>query len=271
MTDVAVLLGVGDMGVAIARRVGAGRRLLLADRNPELCAARVAEFADAGFDVAAVDLDVASGDSVAALAEQAAAHGAVRTVIHTAGVSPVNGTVESILAVDLVGTAFVLEAFGEVIAAGGSGVVIASMAAAMFPALEADFDRALATTPAADLGAYATSRLDQFPNPGHAYAFAKQANIARVAAAAKSWGARGATINAISPGVIATAMGRAELASENGEVMRMLVDGSATRRLGTPEDIATAAEFLLSPAASFITGTNLLVDGGVCASIRFGG
>jgi NAD(P)-dependent dehydrogenase (short-subunit alcohol dehydrogenase family) len=186
-------------------------------------------------------------------------------------VSPVNGTVDAIIDVDLVGTAHFLEIFGATIAPGGSAVVIASMAAVLFPPMEADFDRALATTPAAALGDYAHSRIEEFPNPGHAYAVAKQANVARVAAAAKTWGARGATVNAISPGVISTAMGRAELASENGEVMRMLVDGSATRRLGTPEDIAAAAEFLLSPAASFITGTNLLVDGGVCSTIRFGG
>lgn len=271
MTDVAVVLGVGDMGIAIARRIGIGRRLLLADRNQELCAARVAELLDAGFNAAAVDLDVSSGRSVAALAERAAAEGVVRTVAHTAGVSPVNGTVESIIAVDLVGTAYFLEAFGEVIAPAGSAVVIASMAAVMLPPIAADLDRALATTPAAALGEYAHSQLDQFPNPGHAYAVAKQANIARVAAAAKSWGSRGATVNAISPGVISTAMGRAELTSENGAIMRMFVDGSATGRIGTPEDIAATAEFLLSPAASFITGTNVLVDGGVCASLRFGG
>jgi NAD(P)-dependent dehydrogenase (short-subunit alcohol dehydrogenase family) len=195
----------------------------------------------------------------------------VRTVAHTAGVSPVNGSVEAIIAVDLVGTAFVLEAFGPVMTAGGSGVVIASMAAAMFPPLEPTFDRTLATTPAADLAAYVATEIDQFANPGLAYAIAKQANIARVAAAATSWGERGATINAISPGVISTVMGRDELAGENGEVMRLLIDGSATKRVGTPEDIAAAAEFLLSPSASFVTGTNLLVDGGVCASIRFAG
>jgi hypothetical protein len=148
MSDVAVVLGVGDMGIAIARRIGVGRRLLLADRNQELCAARAAEFVDAGFDAIAVDLDVSSAESVAALAARAAADGAVRAVAHTAGVSPVNGTVDAIIDVDLVGTAHFLEIFGATIAPGGSAVVIASMAAVLFPPMEADFDRALATTPA---------------------------------------------------------------------------------------------------------------------------
>jgi NAD(P)-dependent dehydrogenase (short-subunit alcohol dehydrogenase family) len=271
MSDVAVVIGVGEMGMSIARRIGAGRRLVLADRHRELCTARADELADAGFDVVAVEVDVASGESVVELAARAAADGPVRAVAHTAGVSPVNSSVEAIIAIDLVGTAWVLEAFAGVMTTGGSGVVIASMAAVMFPPLEPGFDRSLATTPAADLAAYVATELGQFSNPGIAYAIAKQANIARVAAAAAAWGARGATVNAISPGVISTAMGREELAGDNGAVMRMLIEGSATKRVGTSEDIATAAEFLLGPSASFITGTNLLVDGGVCASIRFAG
>lgn len=271
MPEVAVVLGLGEMGIAIARRVASGRRIVLADRNSDLVSSRVRELADGGFDVTGVPVDVSDGGAVRALAGEAASLGSVQVVAHTAGVSPVDSSVEAILAVDLVGTAWVLEAFGQVIGAGGSAVVITSMAAALFPPAEAEVDRAFACTLAADLGRLVAEQAGRFTDPGTTYAIAKQANIGRVAAEALRWGARGARVNAISPGVISTAMGRAELDGPSGEVMRMLIDRSAARRLGTPEDIADAAAFLLGPHASYVTGTNLLVDGGVCAGVRYPG
>lgn len=268
MAEVAVVIGLGDMGAAIARRIGPGRTLVLADRNPELLAARSKEFSDAGFDVRLVEVDVCDGRSVRALAERASEMGSIRSVAHTAGVSPVDSSVEAILAVDLIGTAWVLEEFGKVIADGGAAVVIASMAAALLPPLDPELDAALARTPAAELDTVLQAERARFSDPGLSYALAKQVNLSQVAATSLSWAARGARVNAISPGVISTAMGRAELAGASGEIMRMMVDGSATKRLGTPEDIAPAAEFLLGPQSSFITGTSLLVDGGVVAGIR---
>lgn len=267
---VVALIGVGDMGVAIARRVSPGQTLVIADRNADLVATRAAEFGDAGHHVQAVEVDITSAGSVRALAGRCAELGPVKHLVHTAGVSPVHASIEAILAVDLLGTALVIDAFGEVIADGGSGLVIASMAADIFPPPPPDLERELATTQSAELLSLEGLRPERFPNAAEAYALAKQANNIRVAAHSVAWGHRGATLNAISPGVIATAMGREELDGENGAIMRGLIANSGSGRLGTPDDIASAAAFLLGPGASFITGTSLLVDGGVHAAMRFG-
>lgn len=265
--DVVVLIGAGDIGVAIAQRVCAGRTLVLGDRDEDLLGYRARSFSDSGHYVEVQPVDITSVDSVRALADVAHSLGPVRTLIHTAGVSPVQAPVEAVLAVDLIGTAIVLDAFEAVITPGGSGLVIASMAADFFPAPPKKIQKLLATTPTPSLASLDELSADQFGSSAEAYAFAKHANRGRVAAASVPWGRRGATLNAISPGVISTVMGRAELASENGQIMRALVDGSGTGRLGTPEDIAAAGAFLLGPDASFITGTNLMVDGGVIASL----
>jgi NAD(P)-dependent dehydrogenase (short-subunit alcohol dehydrogenase family) len=269
MTDnVLVIIGVGGMGLSIARRVGAGRTILLADLN----AAGLKTAADAlgndGHQVLTREVDVTSRASVAAVAEMADAAGRVTSVVHTAGLSPQQASAEAVLAVDLLGVALSIDEFGRVIAPGGAAVVIASMAGHMQPALDPAVTQQLASVPAEELlGLEACSTIT---SSQMAYPFAKRANQIRVAAAAASWGERGARINSISPGVISTAMGRLELGSESGTLMRAMVDNSGLRRLGTPEDIAAATEFLLGPSASFITGTDLLVDGGVIAAIQSG-
>lgn len=268
--DVVAVVGLGDMGAAITRRVAPGRTLVIADRNPELLHAREQEFAVAGHSVVAVEVDVTSASSLRHFADRCAQLGPVQSIVHTAGVSPVQASIEAILSVDLLGTALVIDAFGEVVAPGGSGLVIASMAAYVFPSPPAELERDLAFTPSADLLALKSLQPQRFSNSADAYALAKQANNIRVAARSKAWGERGATLNAISPGIISTAMGREELDGENGAIIRHMVDASGSGRLGTPDDIAAAAAFLLSPAASFVTGTSLLVDGGVHAAMRFG-
>jgi NAD(P)-dependent dehydrogenase (short-subunit alcohol dehydrogenase family) len=164
----------------------------------------------------------------------------------------------------------VLQEFGEVIAPGGAGVVVASMAGHMFPPLTAEQERALAHTPANELLGLAFVSPQKITEPGIAYGIAKQANHIRVRAASAHWGRRGARINSISPGIISTPMGQQELASPVGDGMRAMIAASATGRLGTPEDIASATAFLLGPDASFITGTDLLVDGGVIAAVKAG-
>lgn len=266
--DVLVIIGVGGMGVAVARRSGAGRTIVLADINAMGLEAAAAALTEDGHQVLTREVDVTSRSSLAAVAETARQAGRVTSVVHTAGLSPQQASTEAVLAVDLLGVALSIDEFGRVIEPGGAGVVIASMAGHMLPALDAEVERQLASVPAEELlGLNACAGIT---SSQLAYPFAKRANQIRVAAAAGSWGDRGARINSISPGVISTAMGRLELESESGGLMRAMVDNSGVRRYGTPEDIAAATEFLLGPSASFITGTDLLVDGGVVGAIRSG-
>ncbi|HXS87469.1 MAG TPA: SDR family oxidoreductase [Mycobacterium sp.] len=266
--DVLVIIGVGGMGVSVARRCGAGRTIVLADINAEGLAATAAALTDDGHQVLTQEVDVTSRGSLAAVAEAAKRAGRVTSVVHTAGLSPQQASTEAVLAVDLLGVALSLDEFGKVIEPGGAGVVIASMAGHMLPPPDAEVARQLASLPAEEL--LGLEACTSITSSQMAYPFAKRANQIRVAAAAETWGQRGARINSISPGIISTAMGRLELDSESGTLMRTMVDNSGLRRLGTPEDIAAAAEFLLGPSASFITGTDLLVDGGVVAAITTG-
>jgi NAD(P)-dependent dehydrogenase (short-subunit alcohol dehydrogenase family) len=175
----------------------------------------------------------------------------------------------TVLAVDLVGTALVLEEFGRVIAPGGAGIVISSMAGHMFPPFDAEQEQALAHTPADELLAL------PFLNPegmgGAAYGYAKRGNHLRVQAESLKWGERGARVNAISPGIIITPLARDEMSGPGGEAYQRMIDTSATGRVGTPDEVAAAAAFLLGPEAGFITGSDLLMDGGVIAALRAGG
>jgi NAD(P)-dependent dehydrogenase (short-subunit alcohol dehydrogenase family) len=256
------------MGEAISRRVGAGRTVLLADFNLELLA-RVAEtLTNDGFIVETEQVEVSSRDSVRNLAEQAATLGPVRAVVHTAGLSPIQASAEAILRVDLAGVAYSLDEFGKVIAPGGAGVYVASMAGHFASRnLSSEVENGLATTSSDELIGLPFLEPGAVANARAAYGLAKRGNQLRVQAASFAWGKRGARVNSISPGVIATPMGRQELAGESEALMRQLTEGSATGRLGTSADIANAAAFLLSPDASFIAGTDLLVDGGAVAGM----
>lgn len=266
--EVLVVIGVGGMGQAIARRIGSGKTVLLADYNDQTLHTAADALAADGHHVEASTVDVASVESVGALARRAAALGPVTQVAHTAGLSPSQADAAAILAVDLLGVALVLDEFAAAVAAGAAGVVIASMAGHMFPPLPPEQEQALAHTPAVDL--LQLPFISAIDNPGFAYGIAKQANHIRVRAASAVWGQRGARINSISPGIISTPMGQQELASPMGDGMRSMLKASAAGRLGTPDDIAGATAFLLGPDASFITGTDLLVDGGVIAATRAG-
>jgi NAD(P)-dependent dehydrogenase (short-subunit alcohol dehydrogenase family) len=266
--DVLVIIGAGGMGLAIARRLAPGKTVLLADHNEAALTAAAETLRDEGHDVRAERVDVSSPDSVAALAKAAAALGEVARLAHTAGLAPTQAPVAVILQVDLLGVAIVLDEFGRIIAPGGAGVVIASMAGHLSGPLPAEQEQALASTPTPDLLALPFASPDVLDDPGIAYGLAKRANMLRVQAAAPAWGERGARVNSISPGVISTPMGRQELDSPFGAVMRAMVEDSPAKRLGTPEDIAGAAAFLLGPDATFITGTDLLVDGGVVSAAR---
>lgn len=266
--NVLVVIGVGGMGQSIARRQGAGRKVLLADFDEQVLSTTAQALRGEGYDVVTSPVDVSSRASVAALADLAAELGSVTEVVHTAGLSPVQAPAAAILAVDLLGVALTLEEFGRVIAPGGAGVVISSMAGHLAASLDAEQERVLARTPADEL--LDLPFVSEVTSGAVGYGLAKRANHLHVQAAAGTWGRRGARINSISPGVISTPMGQQELAGDSGTAMRAMVDASATGRLGTPADIAAAAAFLLGPDSGFVSGTDLLVDGGVVAVLRAG-
>ena len=267
-TDVLVVIGVGGMGSAIARRMGPGKTVLLADIDMGRLEPVADELVDDGYEVRTSHVDVSSRESVAALADKAASLGAVLQVAHTAGLSPAQAPADAILRVDLLGVAISLQEFGRVIAEGGAGLVVSSMAGHLAAPLSDDQQAQLAGLAAEDLLGLPFLDPSVVNHPGIAYALAKRGNHLRVQAASGRWGQRGARINSISPGIISTSMGRQELSSETGEAMRSMIAMSAAKRVGTAEDIAAAASFLLGSESSFVTGTDLLVDGGVVAAIR---
>lgn len=266
MNEVVVVIGAGSMGQAIARRVGAGCTILLADLRDEAAKAAAATLEDAGYTTATARVDVSDGDSVAGLAVHAERLGAVTHVVHTAGLSPAQASAEAIIAVDLVGTALVLEELGKVVAPGGAGIVIASQAGHMIPPLPAEQNEALTWSPARELATLPF--LQDLANSGVAYMIAKRANVLRVQAAASEWGDRGARVNSLSPGIIMTPLARDELTGPNAEAYQKMIAASVAKRVGTPDEVAEAAAFLMG--ATFVTGADLLIDGGVIASMAAG-
>ena len=270
MSDVTVVIGAGQIGQAIARRVSAGKRVVLADLHQGNADVAAEVLANAGFEVSTGTVDVSSRESVHALAETATALGDVTGVIHAAGVSPSQATPEAILAVDLYGTAVVLEEFGNIIAPGGSCVVIASQSGHRLGALTAQQDAALATTPADQLLALPMLQPGKVTDSLHAYQLAKRGNALRVMAEAVRWGKRGARVNTISPGIIITPLARDELTGPRGEGYRRMIELCPAGRAGTPDEVGTVGALLMGPDGAFITGSDFLMDGGVTASYFFG-
>ena len=225
---------------------------------------------DAGFEVSTATVDVSSRESVRALVETATSIGEVVALVHAAGVSPSQASPETILRVDLYGTALVLEEFGDVIAAGGAGVVIASQSGHRLPALTPEQDRALATTPTEELLALPMLQPSEVSDPLHAYQVSKRGNALRVMAEAVRWGRRGARVNTISPGIIITPLAKDELTGPRGEGYRRMLELSPAGRAGTPDEVGTVGELLLTERGAFITGSDILMDGGVTSSYWYG-
>jgi len=270
MTHVIVVIGAGSIGQAIARRISAGKHVLLADVKQDNADAAAKVLNDAGFEVSTATGDVSSRASVHALVETAVALGKVTGVIHAAGVSPSQASPATILKVDLYGTALVLEAFGNVIAEGGACVVIASQSGHRLPALTTEQNAALATTPTEELLALPMLQPDQLKDSLHAYQLSKRGNSLRVMAEAVRWGKRGARVNTISPGIIFTPLARDELIGPRGEGYRHMIEVSPAKRGGTPDEVGTVGALLMGPDGGFITGSDFLMDGGVTAAYWYG-
>ena len=270
MSDVIVVVGPGLIGQAIARRISAGKHVVLADLRQANAESAAEVMRNAGFDVSTTTVDISSRESIHALVETAMTHGEITGLVHAAGVSPSQAPVEAILAVDLYGTAVLLEEFGNVIARGGAGVVIASQSGHRLGALTSEQDKALATTPAEELLKLPMLQPDQVTDTLHAYQLAKRGNALRVMAESVRWAKRGARINTISPGIIITPLAMDELTGPRGEGYRRMLEQSPAGRAGTPDEVATVATLLMGPEGTFITGSDFLMDGGVTESYFFG-
>lgn len=268
--SVVVVIGPGSIGQAIARRVGTGKHILLADLKQENADAAAKTLSEAGFDVSTAVVNVSSRQSVEALVHMAVNIGEVTGLVHAAGVSPSQAPPTTILQVDLYGTALVLETFGNVIAPGGSGVVISSQSGYRLPALSVEQNRALATVAADSLLSLPFLQPAEVTDPLNAYQLSKRGNSLRVMAEAVRWGKKGARINAISPGIIMTPLAKDELTGPRGEGYRRMIETSAVGRAGTADEVANVAALLMGVEGAFITGSDFLMDGGVTANYWYG-
>lgn len=268
--EVIVVIGAGSIGQAIARRVSAGKHVLLADLRQENADAAAKVLSEAGFEVSTTTVDISSRPSIEALVKKATSIGSVIGLIQAAGVSPSQASPSTILHVDLYGNAVILEEFGNIIAAGGSGVVIASQSGHRLPALTPEQNKALATIPADELLSLDFLQPDQVKDSLHAYQLSKRGNSLRVMAEAVRWGKRGARINTISPGIIITPLAKDELSGPRGDGYRRMIELSAVGRAGTPDEVGNVGALLMGQDGTFITGSDFLMDGGVTAAYWFG-
>lgn len=266
---VVVLLGAGSMGTAIVKRVGAGKTIFIGDINEENLKNRANELKYSGYSVETMKVDALNEDSMRAFAQRASQLGKIKYFIDTAGASPNQAAPEHIINLDLIATANAIDIFAEYIDEGGAGLIISSQTGYMMEFSE-EVENQLATTPTAELKNLEFIQNKAMQNSGVAYITAKRANHLRVRnAAATTWGNKKARINTISPGIIVTPLAYDEF-NAAGDSYQKMIDSSPVKRVGTSEEIARAAEFLLSDDASFITGIDLLIDGGVFASIKAG-
>ena len=256
--------------MAIARRVSAGKHILLADLRQENADAAAKVLSEAGFEVSTATVDIASRVSVHALVEIATSIGGVTGLIHAAGVSPSQAAPSTIFKVDLYGTALLLEEFGNVIESGGAGVVIASQSGHRLPSLSPEQDKALATTPTEELLSLPFLQSDAVDSSLFAYQLSKRGNSLRVKAEAVRWGKRGARINTISPGIIITPLAKDELSGPRGEGYRRMLEISPAGRAGTPDEVGNVGALLMGQDGAFITGSDFLMDGGVTSAYWYG-
>lgn len=268
--NVMIWAGAGQIGMAIARRMGYGMKIVVGDKNLENAQTVAKIMNDAGFDVVPVAMDMSSKESICSMISVGQKYGDIKMLINAAGVSPSQASIETILKVDLYGTAVLLEEVGKVICSGGVGVTISSQSGFRMPALTAQEDKLLACTPTENLLQLDILQTDHIRDTLHAYQLAKRCNEKRVMAQAVEWGKRGARLNAIAPGIIVTPLAIDEFNGIRGEFYKNMFAKCPAGRPGTADEIANVAELLMSERGSFITGSTFLADGGATASYYFG-
>ena len=270
MKDVMILTGAGQIGMAIARRMGHGMKIVIGDKDAENARMVSRVMNAAGFDTEDMEMDLSSRTSIQALIAKAQQHGPITMLVNAAGVSPSQAPIETILKVDLYGTAVLLEEAGKVIAPGGVGVHISSQSGHRMPALSPQEDELLACTPAEELLSLDILQPKNIRDTLHAYQLAKRCNVKRVMAEAVKWGERGARINSISPGIIVTPLALDELNGPRGDFYKRMFAQCPAKRPGTADEVANVAELLMSGRGAFITGADFLIDGGATASYFYG-
>ena len=270
MKDVILLTGAGQIGMAIARRVGYGKKIIIGDKSLNNAQTISKIMNDAGFDTVPVEMDLSSRESILSLIAEGQKHGEIVMLINAAGVSPSQAPVEAILKVDLYGTAVLLEEVGKVIKEGGVGVTISSQSGFRMPALTPEQDELLATTPTEELLDLEMLHPENIKDTLHAYQMAKRCNEKRVMAEAVKWGERGARLNDIAPGIIVTPLAIDEFNGPRGDFYKNMFAKCPAGRPGTADEVANVAELLMGPAGAFITGSTILIDGGATASYYYG-
>ena len=268
--DVMILTGAGQIGMAIARRMGYGKKIVIGDKKPENAQTIAKIMNDAGFDVEAMEMDLSSRESVKNLIAKAQEYGDISMLVNAAGVSPSQAPIEAILKVDLYGTAVLLEEVGRVIKEGGVGVTISSQSGHRMPALTPEEDEQLACTPTEELLNLDILQPENIKDTLHAYQMAKRCNEKRVMAESVKWGEKGARINSISPGIIVTPLAIDEFNGPRGDFYKNMFAKCPAGRPGTADEVANVAELLMSDKGAFITGADFLIDGGATASYFYG-
>lgn len=270
MKNVMLLTGAGQIGMAIARRVGYGMKIVIGDKRRENAEAIADTMNKAGFTTVPVEMDLSSRASILALIDSAQQYGEISMLVNAAGVSPSQASIETILKVDLYGTAVLLEEVGKVISKGGVGVIVSSQSGHRMPALGIELDEQLATAPTEELLTLEALQPQNIRDTLHAYQMAKRCNVKRVMAEAVKWGNRGARINSISPGIIVTPLALDEFNGPRGDFYRNMFAKCPAGRPGTADEVANVAELLMSDRGAFITGADFLIDGGATASYFYG-
>jgi NAD(P)-dependent dehydrogenase (short-subunit alcohol dehydrogenase family) len=270
MKDVMIVTGAGQISMAIARRMGYGKKIIIGDKNIDNAKTISKIMNDAGFDCVPFEMDLSSRESILSMIEEAQKYGEIAMLVNGAGVSPSQAPIEAILKVDLYGTAVLLEEVGKVIKEGGTGVTISSQSGHRMEQLGAVIDEQLAITPTEELLNLEVLQKENIKDTLHAYQLAKRCNEKRVMSESVKWGERGARINSISPGIIVTPLAIDEFNGPRGDFYKNMFAKCPAGRPGTADEVANVAELLMNPTGAFITGSDFLIDGGATASYFYG-